>query len=132
LSYLIDTDWLVDFLKGRQAAVRLLGRLAPDGLAISLATFGEIYEGIRYGRNRLADEAALAATLVWIPILGFDVEIMRRFAEIRGDLRKRRQLIGDFDTLIAATALHHDLTVVSRNRDHFERVPGLKLLKEND
>ncbi|MGH2534610.1 MAG: type II toxin-antitoxin system VapC family toxin [Thermomicrobiales bacterium] len=110
----------------------MLGRLAPDGLAISIATFGEIYEGVRYGRHRAADEMALAATLEWIPIHGLDVEIMRRFAEIRGDLRKRHQLIGDFDTLIAATALHHDLTIVSRIRDHDERVPGLKLLTGND
>ncbi|MGH2561457.1 MAG: type II toxin-antitoxin system VapC family toxin [Thermomicrobiales bacterium] len=132
MSYLIDTDWLVDFLKGRPAAVRLLGRLAPDGLAISLVTFGEIYEGIRYGQDRAADEMALAAALEWIPIHGLDVEIMRRFAEIRGDLRNRRQLIGDFDTLIAATALHHDLTIVSRNRDHYKRVPSLRLLPEDD
>lgn len=33
----------------------------------------------------------------------------------------------DPDLLIAATALHHDLTLVTRNRKHFERIPGLDL-----
>lgn len=32
-----------------------------------------------------------------------------------------------FDILIAATALHHDLALVTRNRAHFQRIPGLKL-----
>jgi len=36
-------------------------------------------------------------------------------------------MIGDFDILIAATALHHDLTLVTRNRRHFERIPNLAL-----
>ncbi|MDQ2810105.1 MAG: type II toxin-antitoxin system VapC family toxin [Chloroflexota bacterium] len=37
-------------------------------------------------------------------------------------------LIGDADTLIAATALHHDLTLVTGNRRHFSRIPNLTLL----
>ncbi len=36
-------------------------------------------------------------------------------------------LIPDADLFIAATALHHDLTLVTRNLKHFERVPGIRL-----
>jgi tRNA(fMet)-specific endonuclease VapC len=54
--------------------------------------------------------------------------VMRRYAEIRSYLRRRNALIGDMDTLIAATALEHDLLIVSTNVHHFGRVPGLKLL----
>jgi predicted nucleic acid-binding protein len=52
---------------------------------------------------------------------------MLRFAEVRSFLRRRGQLIPDFDLLIAATALHHDLTLLTFNRRHFLRVPDLKL-----
>jgi len=52
---------------------------------------------------------------------------MERFAIVRGQLsRPQRQQIGDMDLLIAATALHHDLTLLTRNTRDFRLVPGLK------
>jgi len=56
MSYLVDSDWVADWLKGRQVAIDLLTALAPDGLAISIITLGEIYEGIYYGQNRQRHE----------------------------------------------------------------------------
>jgi predicted nucleic acid-binding protein len=53
---------------------------------------------------------------------------MKRFAQIRGSLPKPiRQQIGDFDILIAATCLEHDLTLLTRNRKDFQQIPHLKL-----
>jgi predicted nucleic acid-binding protein len=52
--------------------------------------------------------------------------ILERYADIRLSLRRGR-LIGDIDTLIAATALEHDLTVVTSDPD-FQRVPNLKVM----
>jgi predicted nucleic acid-binding protein len=44
-------------------------------------------------------------------------------------LRRQGNLIPDFDLLIAATALRHDLTLVTRDTAHFERIEGLQLLR---
>ncbi len=52
---------------------------------------------------------------------------MERFGVIRGELQRRGEAIGDPDLLIAATALDHDLTLLTRNRKHFTRIPNLKL-----
>jgi tRNA(fMet)-specific endonuclease VapC len=52
---------------------------------------------------------------------------MEVFARTRADLRRSGQLIADLDLLIAATALHHDLTLLTRNVRHFARIPGLRL-----
>jgi tRNA(fMet)-specific endonuclease VapC len=52
---------------------------------------------------------------------------MERFAEVRSFLRRRGQLIPDFHLLIGATALHHDLTLLTFNRRDFQRIPDLKL-----
>jgi len=60
--------------------------------------------------------------------VGLSRPILRRFALLRGDLRARGQIIGDPDLLIAATALHRDMTLVTRNTRHFSRIVGLKLL----
>ncbi len=49
MTYLVDTDYVVDYLKGQRNVPEMLETLLPDGLAISIVTFAEIYEGIYYG-----------------------------------------------------------------------------------
>ena len=60
--------------------------------------------------------------------LDLDPAVCRVFAEERRRLRAVRSLIGDFDLLIGATALRHNLTLLTNNRRHFERVQGLTVL----
>lgn len=50
-----------------------------------------------------------------------------RFAEIRRDLGAEGTVLDLADLLIAATALHYDFTLVTRNRRHFARLPGIRL-----
>jgi tRNA(fMet)-specific endonuclease VapC len=127
LTYLIDTDWVADYLKGREAAVSLLDQLADEGIAISAITHGEIYEGIYYGRNPALHERGFRGFLRVAKVVPIDRKITARFARLRGDLRRRGQLIGDMDLLIAATAVDRDLVLVTRNIREFGRVPGLRL-----
>ena len=127
MSYLVDSDYVADWLKGRPDAVRLLTTLRTDGLAISVITYGEIYEGVYYGRDPAAAERGFRQFLRAVTVLPTTRTIMRRFARLRGDLRALGQLIGDMDLLIAATALAADLTLVTRNRRHFARIPDLRL-----
>lgn len=129
--YLIDTDWVIDYLKGTEGAGRLLDPLAHDGIAISLITYGEIFEGIYYGRNPERHEQVFRAFLQVAPILPLSASGMERFAHIRGALRAKGQLIGDADLLIAATALEHDLTLVTQNLRHFKRISNLRLYPSN-
>src|SRR5215207_6438952 len=127
MNYLIDTDWIVDYLKGKQPTVQLLDSLAHSGIAISLISYGEIYEGIYFGRDRARHEIGLAGLLQIVGVLPLNQQIVEDFARIRGTLRAQGQLIGDLDLLIAATALHHDLILVTRNLNHFRRISNLKL-----
>jgi tRNA(fMet)-specific endonuclease VapC len=125
--YLIDTDWIADYLGGKQSAVDLLESLKDDGLAISLVTFGEIYDGVYHGRDPIAAEQNFLALLGRIAVIDLNQQIMKRFARVRGRLRATGQLIGDTDILIAATAIEHDLVLVTRNRRHYDRISGLTL-----
>ena len=63
-------------------------------------------------------------------ILGFTVlplsDWARDYAEIRHALTSKGIIIGDMDILIAVTALHYDLTVVTHNTKHFSKIPGLQ------
>jgi len=127
VTYLVDSDWVATYLNGRREAIELLTRLAGEGLAISLITFGEIYEGIYYSPDPTTSEAGFRRFLHEIDVLPLNRPIMRRFARVRGHLRRTGQVIGDPDILIAATALHHDLTLLTRNMNHFQRIPDLRI-----
>jgi predicted nucleic acid-binding protein len=63
------------------------------------------------------------------PPIRLTYRILERYGTLRRQLRRPRGpgTIGDIDTLIAATALEHDLTVITTDGD-FMRVPGLKVL----
>jgi predicted nucleic acid-binding protein len=51
LAYLIDTDWVIDHFHGVESVTRKLDELRPAGLAISIVSPAELYEGIHYSRN---------------------------------------------------------------------------------
>ena len=123
--YLIDTDWVVDVLRGQAAAIQTLREIAADGLAISIITYGELVEGAVYGQNPATAQAGLEQFLEGKAILPLTVEIMDRFGRVRGALRSRGNLIGDLDLLIGVTAVQHELELVTRNRRHFDRIPDL-------
>ena len=46
LAYLIDTDWVIDHFHGIAAVTRKLEELRPAGLALSVISLAELYEGV--------------------------------------------------------------------------------------
>lgn len=129
MSYLIDTDVLVGYLKGRAKETTLLDTHAADTLAISIITYGEVYEGIYFGAEPKKQEQGFLAVLRAIQVVPLNKPIMKRFARIRGELRRTGNMIPEPDILIAATALHYNLTLITWNRRHFDRVPDLILYR---
>jgi len=129
-GYLLDTDWIVDALYGRDIAVRTLVDLAPDGLAVSLITYAELYQGAYYAKDPATALAGLNRFLTDKELLPVTPAIAEQFAVIRGALsRPLQQQIGDMDLLIAATALVYDLTLVTRNLKDFQHIPNLTLYR---
>jgi len=128
MKYLIDTDWVIDHLSGIEKIKKKLEELAPEGLALSIVSLAELYEGAFYSRNPEKSEKTLKEFLAGISIIGIDEEICRIFGKERGRLRKKGKIIGDFDLLIASTCLHYNLMLLTNNIDHFKRVESLKII----
>lgn len=127
-DYLVDTDWFIQVLHGNADATHTLTDLAPHGLATSLITYGELYQGAYYARNPQRALQALRDVLDGVAILPLTVTIMERFGVVRGSLtRNQRQQVGDMDLLIAATALEHGVTLVTYNQRDYTLIPGLAL-----
>jgi tRNA(fMet)-specific endonuclease VapC len=128
VRYLVDTDWVIHYLNGRPDIVAHIQSLEPRSFAISMISVAELYEGIYYSRDPRKAEEGLKNFLSGVDLLGIDEETARIFGRERGWLRSVRKNIGDFDLLIGATALRHDLTVLTNNRRHFELIEKLKLV----
>jgi tRNA(fMet)-specific endonuclease VapC len=127
LSFLIDTDWVIDHFKGVTQVTLRLKELQPRGLGLSVVSAAELWEGAYFSRDPKRSQETLEGFLSGVDILGLDEEICKRFGQLRGSMRKRGQAIGDFDLLIAATALRHKLTLLTNNRKHFESIAGLEI-----
>ena len=121
IGYLIDTDILIDLLRGKQGARRLLtSRLAP--WAVSQVTALELIVGARDKREMaLIDQFLTNCTI--IPLRGSTgltaYELLKNYAKSNG--------LQVFDSLIAATAIGEGLTLASRNRKHFAMIDQLTL-----
>ena len=131
MKYLVDSDYVADYLKGRTPSTDLLNTLLQDGIAISMITFAEVYEGIYYGHNRAHYTHIFQQFLQGVSVLGITRSIAKQYAFMRGDLGRKGQLIDQPDLFIAATATYHNLILVTRNMKDYERIPNLRIYQAN-
>lgn len=129
--YLLDTTPLSAYLSGRRTALERLGDwLARGELATSGLVYAEVLEGLR-SRPAFPERRRQLLELLSSDVHPYTLTspILERYSLLRRQLRTPYGpgLIGDIDTLIAATALERKLTVVTSDSD-FERVPGLRVL----
>jgi predicted nucleic acid-binding protein len=95
----------------------------------SILVYGEMFEYFQSLPNAAQRLAQLQQILNVIAPMNISLAIEERYAAIRRSLRQPQGpgVIGDLDTLIAATAIEYHLTLVSADSD-FQRVPGLTLI----
>lgn len=127
MSILVDTDLVIDGLNGLSNAVQALRGFASQRIAVSTVTLAEIIEGAFHTSDPSRHLTDARAFLSPYAVLDVTDPVAETFGEIRAGLRRQGNLIADMDLLIAATALTHDLTLLTRNTRHFTRIPGLRL-----
>ena len=127
ISYLLDTDWVIHYLNGHEKIVKKLMSLRKEGLAISVISLAELYEGIYYSKDPESNEQSLNDFLSDVSILGIEEESCKIFGKERGRLRKEKKTIGDFDLLIASTSLYYNLTLLTNNKKHYQLVKNLNI-----
>lgn len=131
MKYLLDSDVIIDLLNNKDPGLKLIRSLSSNDLAISIITWIEIVYGIEKGKSERQTLKQFSGFIrdFNVEVLPLDQNVAINFIEIKRSLEKIRQLLADFDLLIAATAEAHDLTLVTRNIKHFERIKRLKIYK---
>ena len=98
---------------------------------ISAVTVSELLIGVHDAdtdARRARRAAFVEAVLASLDVLDFTREIARVHAQLYTSLKRKGQLIGAHDVIIAATALYYGFPIVTESLREFERVEGLQVL----
>ena len=130
MAYLFDTDAISFVLRRRPPAAYLawLAQVPREDQYASAVTIGELYRGaFRSPRAELHLRNITERILPAVTTLPHDAATAEHYGRIAAVLEIQGQRLADADLQIAATAVCHDLELVTGNVRHFARVPGLRL-----
>ncbi len=130
MAFLFDTDAISEVLQSRPDPSYLawLATVPRDEQFASATTIGEVF----YGAHRTAASArhlemVETRVLPTVTVLPFDTDTARTYGHLRATLTDGGMPLADADLQIAATALQHDLDLVTGNLRHFARIPELRI-----
>lgn len=120
--YLLDTDAVIDYLKGFAPSISLVQDLHSQGslLCVCDVVIVEVYSGLRPNDRKKA--AKLLDACFFLPT---SVEIAKQAGEWRYRYARRGVILSTADVLIAATAHAHRAKILTGNLDHYPMKKGL-------
>jgi tRNA(fMet)-specific endonuclease VapC len=129
VSYLLDTNVCIALINGTSPKVRARSAQAVrrgEALATSSIVVHELWYGVAKS-ERVAQNANRLTSFLdrAVSVLDYSAKDAQAAGEIRAELERQGQRIGEYDTLIAGQALSRNLILVTANTREFERVRGL-------
>ncbi len=123
----LDTSVLIAFLRKEKKAVEKLREEVSKGTSIytTLINLCELYKGAFRSSDPSTALAIMQELIQNIGILEFNIDACRKYGEKINQASLKNKPIGDFDLIIACIAMSHGEALVTRNIEHFGRVPGL-------
>lgn len=123
MPVVLDTDVVIDVLRGRAGVLRRLATVSPDDVGVTTMSVAELRYGALASSDAERNVAEVERFLAQVRVLPFG----RRSAAIHARLRwqLRGAPIGPNDLVIAATTLAHGATLVSGNEREFSRITEL-------
>lgn len=126
--FVLDTNTVIYFFKGMGQVADRLYATSPGEVALPSLVLYELQTGIQKSTDGRRRRRQLQALVDATNVLPFGVAEANQAAVIRARLEAAGTPIGPIDTLIAATAMAANATLVTRNRREFDRVPGLSVV----
>ncbi|MEM3958170.1 MAG: type II toxin-antitoxin system VapC family toxin [Thermoproteota archaeon] len=128
--FIIDTDVLVDLLRGLEKTVTFIAELENKGSRLSTTVINvfELYYGAYKSKKRVQNLAATRKLLRRMVILKMNLKSAEKAGQIRAELESGGHPIGIRDIMISAIALTRGYTLVTRNIAHLQKIKGLNLI----
>ena len=128
MAYLLDTDIVIYWLTDRFPQIQeRIDRLDRSDIFFSAIGVAELYFGARNSNHPQDNQELIDELVSWVTVLDFDHAAGALFGRIKAELKQSGRPINDSDLFIAATAISHDLVLVTNNLRHFERIPFLRI-----
>lgn len=130
MAYLFDTDAISELLRPSPLAayVEWLQEIPRDEQFTSSVVIGELYKGAYRSQAQARHLDNIEKRILpAVTILPYDAATARVYGKLRAQLEETGQLLADADLQIAATALYHDLELVTGNLRHFSRIDQLRI-----
>ena len=127
MAYLIDTDIIIFALRKDKSVLIKFEENKNIPISISMITYAELIFGAKRSQNEQQNMIKVRHIRDLYPIEDLNEGVMEVFADIKAKMFNNGIRIEDMDLLIAATAIYNDLTLVTNNVKHFEKIPYLKL-----
>jgi tRNA(fMet)-specific endonuclease VapC len=130
MAFLFDTDAISELLRPRPARsyIDWLLKVPREEQFTSAVVIGELYKGAYRSQTRDRHLTNIENRILpAVTVLPYDTAVAKVFGKIRAHLEESGTILPDADLQIAATALGHDLELVTGNLRHFMRISGLKL-----
>lgn len=125
--FLLDTDTVIYSLKGHTTVQKNLRLHLHDPMYLSTITMMELYYGAYKSQQVDANLAKLGTIETIFPLISPGPETTAVFGKIKATLESKGTRLDDLDLIIGAIALSRNLTLVTNNQGHFNRIQGLKL-----
>lgn len=123
----LDSDVLIDHLRGRRPVVEFLAEHEARGeeFAVASVTVAEVRRGVENAPNPARDLQRFNELLREVVEVPFGPAAGRRYGAVMAGLDRDGRPLDAMDGLIAATVLENGGRIATRNARHFRRVPGL-------
>lgn len=129
MSFLLDTNTCIDFLRGREEKVRQkMVAVDPSEVGVSVVTVAELRHGAERSSRVRQNHELLEQFLEGLDVLPLDEASARAYGSIRAHVEAAGKAIGPNDLFIAAHAVALRRTLVTNNTAEFRSVPGLRLV----
>ncbi len=125
-KYLIDTNICIYYIKGRFELKTKFEKADPENCFISEITLAELMFGVENSEKKEKNKKTLDNFLTGVKIVPI-FHSLELYAKEKARLRKAGTPVDEFDLLIGVTAVTHNLTMVTNNTDHFQRIMGIAL-----
>jgi len=125
--YCLDTNIIIDCFHGDEETLKYINKIQNSEIKITSITLMELYAGCAVYEKRQKMYALIEEFMSTIDMVDFDKQTCKIYGDIYSFLRSKGKISEQQDMMIAAACIKNNLVLITKNKKHFQNIPGLKV-----